>query len=385
MPDNDSKITVVIVISNLEYGGAQRQVVELANHIDASRTDLHICSFSRYVPLAALLDRSASHLHVIEKHYKFDLTVVPRLAFLLKKLKADVVHGYLFDAEIAARLAGRMAGTAAVGNSERNTDYTFKRLQLYAHRLTRRWVDFYIANSNSGARFSQRALQNAPELYYTVHNGVDTRRFAPRDGTAIRASLGLDPAEFVVGMFGSFKAQKNHPLLFEAARRVLDQHPRSRFLLVGDQLAGGLHGSDAYKLRMLELVRTLDLERHCVFAGNRTDVEELYAACDVTVLPSLFEGTPNVALESMASGVPVVATDVSDNAYVIRDGETGYLVGPGDPERLADRLLALALDPELRAAMGAKGRRRVEQEFSCSRLAEKTEAVYRDVLAACRT
>jgi glycosyltransferase involved in cell wall biosynthesis len=377
---SNDKIRVVIVVSNLEYGGAQRQIVELANHIDTGRFEFHICSLSDYVPLAALLERAESRLHIVQKHWKFDLSVVPRVASLLRKLQADIVHGYLFDAEIAARLAGRLAGTPRVGNSERNTDYRFKRRQLLAHFLTRRCVDFYIANSNSGARFSQKALQNPRERYYTVHNGVDTRRFVPGDATAVRASLGLPADEFVVGMFGSFKAQKNYPLLFEAMRIVIDRQPGTRLLLVGDELAGGLHGSDEYKQRMLVLAKELDLLPHCVFAGNRTDVEKLYSACNVTALPSLFEGTPNVALESMACGVPVVATNVSDNAYIVRDGETGYLVGLGNAEAFAERVLALARDPGLRDTMGKEGRRWVEGEFSCARLAAKTEAVYLDVL-----
>ena len=374
-----NKVTAVIAISNLEYGGAQRQVIELANNLDTSVFDLHICSLSDYVPLSASLE-DRSRLHIIRKRFKFDVGVVYRLAWLLRQLHADIVHGYLFDAEIAARLAGRIAGTRAVGNSERNTDYPYKRRQLTAYRLTRQCVDFYIANSRAGAAFNQRTLGNRPDRYYTVHNGVDTRRFAPGDGTPVRASLGLDADEFVVGMFGSFKAQKNHALLFHAMRGLLQHHTRSRLLLVGDQLAGGLHGSDDYKLRMTGLLRELDLERHCILAGNRNDVEKLYAACDVTALPSLFEGTPNVALESMACGVPVVATRVSDNAYIIRDGETGLLVDPGDAEGFAARLLELARDRDSRRSMSELGRRWVEAEFSSRRLAEKTATVYHDVL-----
>jgi glycosyltransferase involved in cell wall biosynthesis len=379
MPKNAGKITAVIVISNLEYGGAQRQVVELANNIDTDGLDLHICSLSDYVPLGALLDDRTA-LHVIQKRFKFDASVVPRLAALLRKLGADIVHGFLFDAEIAARLAGRMAGVRAVGNSERNTDYELKPLQLAAYRLTRRCVDFCVANSNAGAEFNQRVLGNPKEQYYTVHNGVDTARFRPRSGTDVRKTLGLASGDFVIGMFGSFKTQKNHPLLFEAARPVIDRNPGTKLLLVGDELAGGLHGSDQYKVRTMDLIRQLDLEQHCVFAGNRNDVEALYPACDVTVLPSLFEGTPNAVLESMACAVPVVATNVSDNAYIVRDGETGYLVPPAAAAALAGRLLTLAEDDMLRASMGARAREWVEREFSCTRLASKTTAVYRDVL-----
>lgn len=379
MPESAAKITVVVVISNLEYGGAQRQIVELANNIDSEVFDLHVCSLSDYVPLGALLD-NRSALHVIQKHFKFDVSVVPRLAGLLRKLRADIVHGFLFDAEIAVRLAGRMAGVRAVGNSERNTDYDLKSVQLAAYRLTKRCVDFCVANSNAGADFNQRVLGNPKEQYYTVHNGVDTARFRPERGTGMRRSLGLDSGDFVIGMFGSFKAQKNHPMLFEAARPVIDRHPDTKLLLVGDELAGGLHGSDEYKVRTMNLIRQLDLERHCVFAGNRDDVEALYPICDVTVLPSLFEGTPNAVLESMACAVPVVATDVSDNGYIVRDGDTGYVVPLGDAAALTDRLLALAEDQNLRHSMGKRARQWVEREFSCTRLASKTAAVYRAVL-----
>src|SRR3990170_3198054 len=87
---------IVLVIDNLEYGGAQRQVVELANHIDPSLFDVHICSLSKYVPLAERMVDRELRLHIVTKRWKYDVTVVPRLAMLLHGLKADIVHGYLF-------------------------------------------------------------------------------------------------------------------------------------------------------------------------------------------------------------------------------------------------------------------------------------------------
>jgi glycosyltransferase involved in cell wall biosynthesis len=141
-----------------------------------------------------------------------------------------------------------------------------------------------------------------------------------------------------------------------------------------------MHGSDAYKDRILTMVDDMGLREHCVFLGNRNDVELLYPACDVTVLPSLFEGTPNVALESMACAVPVVATDVSDNALVVPDGRAGFVVPLGRPELLAARVLALLSDKQERLRIGRAAREWVEQEFSTARLAEKTEAVYRETL-----
>src|SRR5690349_14936653 len=131
---SDSRLTVVQVISNLEYGGAQRQVIELANNMDADQFDVHVCSLSDYVPLVEDLHDAHHRLHVIHKRWKFDVMVVPQLARLLRDLKADVVHGYLFDAEIATRVAGRLARTPLIVGSERNTDYALKRRQLLVYR-----------------------------------------------------------------------------------------------------------------------------------------------------------------------------------------------------------------------------------------------------------
>ena len=386
MPNSQPKpaaepLRVLLVISNLEYGGAQRQVIELANAAPPSRMDVQVCTLSPYVPLASQLVDHKRRLHLITKKFKFDVSVIPRLAWLMRRLKIDVVQSYLFDAEIAVRLAGRAAGIALVVGSERNTDYRPKRRHLIAYRLTARCVDLIIANSTAGAAFNSRLLGNPPGMYRVVHNGVNTQRFAPRDRTAIRAELGLAPDEPVVGLFASFKAQKNHPLFFAAAQRILQTIPTARFLLVGDQLYGGMHGSDAYKSRMDSLVDELRIRDRCTFLGNRDDVDRLYPACDVTVLPSLFEGTPNVALESMACGVPVIATDVSDNSVIVPDGVAGFIVPIGDDAALASRVASVLGDKDLRLRMGMAARSWVEHEFSTARLSDKTETIFKDALA----
>ena len=376
-----SKTVIVQVISNFEYGGAQRQVVELANALDPARYDVHVCSLSPYVPLAAELRDADQRLHVIRKLFKFDLSVVARLARLLRKLDANIVHSYLFDADIAARLGGWLAGVEVVINSERNTDYHLKKRQLKTYRMTRGSVDRFIANSNAGADYSSRMLGHDRSMYDVVHNGVNTTRFQPSGSTEIRSELGIGDNERVVGMFASYKEQKNHPLFFKAVKLIMQRLENVRFLLVGDQLYGGMHGSDDYKVRIEGLVDELGVRDRCLFLGNQDKLERLYCACDVTVLPSLFEGTPNVVLESLACGVPVVATDVSDNSYLIPDGRVGHVVPLGDELRLCDAICGLLEDDELRRKMAAEARTWVQQEFSTSRLAEKTAKIYEAALA----
>jgi glycosyltransferase involved in cell wall biosynthesis len=370
----------LLLISDLEFGGAQRQVIELANSMDPRRFEMHVCSLSDYVPLAdGLFDRE-SRLHIIRKAHKFDIAVVSRLARLMRQLKAKVVHTFLFDAEFFGRLAGRLAGVPIIIGSERNCHYLPQKRHLWAYRLTRACNDLIIANSNAGVDFNSRTFNVPRSKYRVVHKGVDTKRFRPGDGIALRRALEIPSECGVVGMFASFKPQKNHGFLLRAARRVLDRTPNVRFLFIGDELYKGMSDSTVYKKETAELVDRLGLRQYCMFLGNCTDVENYYPVCDVTVLPSLVEGTPNVALESMACGVTVVASDVSDNAMLIPDGSVGFIVALSDEATLADRICQILQSEQLRDRLGKNARQWVIDRFSGKQLADKTASVYEEVL-----
>ena len=373
-------IVAVLAVSDLEFGGAQRQIVELVNNMDPAVCELHVCSLSDYVPLAKHMRLAEGRMNFVLRKWRFDFTVVPRLASLLNRLKADVVHSYLFDATIAARLASILARRTAVISSERNTDYKFKRKDYLALNATERWNDLTIANSRAGANFNSRVFHQPMSKYCVVHNGVDVTRFDRHDPAKIRKELGIGPKQPVIGMFASFKPQKNHLVWLAAARQVIQRVPNVMLLFVGDELYKGGSDSIEFKKSINQAVDNFGLREHCVFLGNRMDVEECYNACTLTVLPSLFEGTPNVVLESMACGVPVVASNVSDNAYIIRDGETGFVVPVNEEFALADRVSEILLKPELRQKLSDQARSWVVQEFSCRRLAEKTAAAYRQVI-----
>jgi glycosyltransferase involved in cell wall biosynthesis len=371
---------VLLLVSDLEFGGAQRQVVELANHLEYAGVEAHVCSLAGYVPLANDLREHDRRLHVVRKHGKYDLTVVPRLARLLRQLRAEVLHTFLFDADFYGRLAGRLARVPAIVGSERNTDYVPLRRHLWAYVLTRAANDLTIANSTAGANFHARTFAVPRSRIRVVHNGVNTMRFSPRARPELRRQLGAHDQDAIVGMFASFRPEKNHALWLHAAQDVRRAVPQLRLLFAGDSLYQGMSNSVAVKAEVNQLVDTLDLRGCCWFVGNRPDIESFYGICEVTVLPSRYEGTPNVVLESMACGVPVVVSNVSDNAHLVPDGRAGYVVPSGDRRQLAERIGTLLTNEPLRRAMAKEARAWVVREFSGQRLAEKTLAAYRDAL-----
>lgn len=393
----DRRIRVMLVVSGLGHGGAERQVVQLANHLDRRRFDVTVCSLSQKNPLADGLDDPQS-LVVVEKRWRFDYGTVARLADELRRRRIDVAHAFLFDADIAARIAGRKAKTPVVISSERNADYNRPRLHTMFFKLTNRRFDAMIANSHAGKRFNVRTLGIHPRRIFVVPNGVDVTRFKPEAARSLRTELNIPADAHVVGMVASFKPQKNHPMFARMAQRLLEQTPDVRFILAGGTLdAEGTSASSAmrsnarmhkasskYFVDVRRLLEPLEARGRLIMLGNRSDMPRVYNACDLTVLTSHHEGTSNVLLESMACGVPAIATDVADNRRIIPDDRIGCVVPPGDDEAMALRVRELLADCARRREMSAACRAWVEQEFANEALARRTGDLYTHLLAGKR-
>lgn len=386
-------LRVMLLTSSLEAGGAERQVVELVKTLDPARFDPLVCSLSPEVPLAESLPDRARQLVVVPKRWRFDATTIPRVAHIMREERVRLVQSFLFDADMVARLAARRAGVPAVIASERNSDYRRPLLQAICLKLTRGYVDALIANSRAGQRFTVRTLGMAESDVYVIHNGVDVTRFRPRDKAEARTGLGLPAEGLVVGMVASFKPQKNHLLFLDVARRVLDRFPEALFVCAGEPLRGAGQGAlslragtgahrnvDEYHRRVEQALQEHRLLERVRLLGKVEAVERVYNACDLTLLTSLHEGTPNVLLESMASAVPVVATAVADNAEIVPEGRAGHVVPLGDAAGMAERVSALLGDEPRRMAMGGAAREWAVREFSTTALARKTGAVYDEIL-----
>jgi len=204
-----------------------------------------------------------------------------------------------------------------------------------------------------------------------IANAIDLDRFA-KPGIGVhekKRSLQLPVDAPLIGTVGRLNEQKGYSFLIEAAALVLERLPQAYFLIVGD---GELRGS------LMEQARRLGIDSRVVFTGPRSDVEELLACMDLFVSPSLWEGLPTVIIESMASGVPVVATDIAGTRELLQDGVTGWLVPPADSRALADAILAAMASAANRADVARRGRE-VIAEYSINAVARRYEALFEDL------
>jgi glycosyltransferase involved in cell wall biosynthesis len=206
----------------------------------------------------------------------------------------------------------------------------------------------------------------------TIENAIDASIYAPSVLPArAKSTLGLDPGRLVVGYVGRLAEQKDIGCFLQAAHEVLASGATIQFVLVGE---GHLEGMARQR------VVSLGLEDHVLLTGFRTDIPQVLAALDVFVLPSLYEGMPYTLMEAMAAGRAVVATDVAGNRDLVRHGETGLLVPPGQARGLASAILHLVSAPDVRARLGNAALAAAKERTTPDQMAQQVIELYLSVL-----
>lgn len=310
-------IRVAFCITDLDVGGAERMFVELVTRLDRRRWEPRVFCLSGPGALVETLQESGIPVTCFGAKSVRNLGVIWRLVAELKKFRPELMQSFLFHANLVGRLAAWLAGVprmvCGIRVAERRS-----RLPLWLDRVTQGFVDHNVCVSRAVAMFSIHNARLKRSKISVIVNGVDYQRFAtatPMD----RASLGLTAAPLAL-FVGRLDPQKAPFVLLEAFERLIARHADWQLLFVGD---GPL------RLSMTEWVAEHRLNSNVHFAGWRPDVPELLKAADVLVLPSLWEGMPNIVLEAMAAGLPVVVSRIEGTEELIRDGETGLLATPG--------------------------------------------------------
>jgi glycosyltransferase involved in cell wall biosynthesis len=209
-----------------------------------------------------------------------------------------------------------------------------------------------------------------PEQYTKIYSGFPLEPFlTAANQPTLRARYGLQPDDFVVGKIARLFALKGHDDLFAAAPELVRRCPRLKFLLVGD---------GQWRARLAGLARAQGLEKHFVFTGlvPPAEVPALVGIMDALVHLSLREGLPRALPQALAAARPVIAYDCDGAREVCRDGQTGFLLRPGDLAGLTERLLQLAGQPALRAQMGLRGQALVRENFAVEKMVADTHALY---------
>jgi len=365
---------VAYVVDHLQIGGAQSHLLQLVRGLDRATWQPEVwTATSRPGDLAPVFEQEG----VPVRSFGIDRTLVSprtlsaaaRVARELRARDVAIVHGYLFEGNLLAALAGRMGRRPVTLVSKRSLDRYDRLDRRLAAALSNRLADRVTVNATAVRDLVAEHEWCPASKMVLIPNGVALpQRTATTPGAAERTA----PRGPVVGMVGRLGWKKGYPHALHAAAIVRAAVPGVRFDVVGD-------GDQRSELE--DLVRSLRLDETVRFLGKRRDVADLMAGFDCYVLSSVIEGMPNALLEAMALGRPVVTTSAGGSAEVVVDGESGLVVPPADPQALADAIVRVLRDPALAGRLGEAAERRVRSAFDLSAMLGSIERLYRDQLA----
>jgi len=397
------KLTVLQLIHNLDIGGAQEVVRTLVKHLASDNCTPIVCSFQDG-PLRPAIEQMGIRVEILPQR-KHSIVALPlfvadmvriwrSLASLIKRYQVDVVQTHLLTSlDFLAMLLAYTTRVQAVYWTFHSSNFEIKDPNLtrhmwllgpkrYVHRLLYRWaaplVGGYIAVSAQVGQALRDTIGGIDDKIFVISNGVDVSKYGRRraslrdemqrpEDASVAIELGVrDNTRFII-MVGTLKEGKGHCYMIEAMTLLALRYPDLDLLFVGD---GDL------RAELERQVAHANLAERIHFLGSRQDVPALLAASTIFVLPSLWEGLSMALLEAMATGLPIVASEVSGTVQALVPDEHGLLVPPGDVQALVGAIEQILSDPDQAAEMGARARQRTIAEFSAQKQADEHLALY---------
>jgi len=351
------KINLLYIITKLELGGAQQQLLELIKRLDKEK-------FNPFLFTAKdgfLMERALSQEGLTVKRSAWlDRSINPLKDFLsfieiyrfIRHNGIDFVHTHSSKAGIIGRWAAKLAGAKKIIHTvhgwsfNEHQSFFFRNFFLCLERITAAITDKLIVVCEYDLAKGLKYGIGRNSKYTIIRYGIRKEDFASRDTLSVRAELGIGGKDFVVGNISCFKPQKCVADFIRMAFLVDKAVPHVKFLLIGD-------GREREGIE--KMVDRFSLRKKLILLGWRQDIPRLLAAMDVFVLTSLWEGLPISVLEAMASGRPVVATDTGGIAEAVREGSTGFLVPCRSIEGLSQKVVFLSKEKRLREEIGKNG------------------------------
>jgi glycosyltransferase involved in cell wall biosynthesis len=371
-----AKRGVALCITDLDMGGAEQAMVDLATRLEWIHFEPIIyCLGPRpqveEASCVPALEDAGLEVQFLDAQsaWQFQPTV-RRLEALFRKQRPALVQSFLFHANLVSRLAARRAGVARVVAGVRVAER--RRWHLWADRLTSSLVDRYVCVSDAVARHSARRGGLAHDKLVVIPNGIDVTKYTDVLPVDLQM-LGATAGRRLVTYIGRLDGQKGVHWLIKTAPRWLSRLPDCDLLIVG---------KGPQQARLEASCQRLGIAARVHFVGWRPDIAEILATSHLLVLPSRWEGMPNVVLQAMASRLPVVASDAEGVRELLGPEADAQVVRYGDSQAFAEKVVKILCDQSVAADLGSKNRLRAESEFTLERVVAAYQSLWTSLLDA---
>lgn len=357
------KIKIIHIITSLNFGGAERMLLDLARGFSSEFFEIKVVTVVRGGSLEEDFKETGIEVRVFEKRGKVGLGVIWKLWRFLRHEKPDIVHTHLFGGDTWGRIAAILARVPVIISTEHNTNFDEGWVKRKLKKFLSLFTKKIVAVSEAVKNYSVSRDKIKEKKIAIIANGINLDKFS-----------GIPEKEFgdppVIGVVGRLEEQKGHKYLFEALNLI--KIIPWKLWVVGD-------GSKKNELE--RLAKDLNLRERIIFLGARKNIPEILSGIDIFAFPSLWEGLGLAALEAAAAGKPIVASRVGGIPEIISDGETGILVEPKNVKSLADGLERVLLGKIDAKEMGARAKKMVQEKFGAEKMAEAYDKLYKELLA----
>lgn len=369
-------LRVMQLVLSLVIGGTEKLVYDIVQRVDKSAVSPVICCLDSLGHFGEELQKKGYRIYVLNRNPGIDWNLIGRLKAIIRKENIDVIHAHQYTPYfygVMTLLYNRFDisfKTPKLVFTEHGRFYPDRKKikRMLANPVLSLFTDEIVTISES-TKSSLVKYENFPaSRIKVVYNGIELNQFSQKiNPFTKKQSLGLSPDTNIIGIVARLDPIKNHAMLLQAFKQVLEQIPKTYLLIVGD-------GPEEPRLKTL--AGSIGVVDKTVFLGARRDVSELLHIFDVFALSSFSEGTSVTLLEAMGASIPIVATRVGGNPEVVSDKESGYLVSNDNDQEMAKMLIKLLQDKDLRQKMGQVGQQRAYTMFSLDKMVNAYTNLY---------
>ena len=369
------KIKILQAIRQGKVGGGETHVLDLVKELDKDRFESVILSFTDG-PMVDKLKADGFKTYVVHTEKPFNYKVWSQVRKIITEENIDLIHAHGTRANSNTFYAAKKNGIPLVytvhgWSFHPDQQPVVKLIRSLSERFLVKKADQTICVSQSNLREGKSKFPMPRAL--VIVNGINQVKFNPdQEYKNVRAEFGIAGDEILVGYIARITAQKE-PLNFLRAIAKVPATEKIKFLIVGD---GDL------KVQMLQLAESLDLGQRVIFENFRDDIPAILHAIDIFCLPSLWEGLPIALLEAMAMRKAIIATAIDGTRDLVTHGKNGLLIPTSAPDAIAEAILKLASDHQLRELLGKEAGALIKAQFDIGTMTRKVEAVYQNLLPA---
>jgi len=361
-----NQIKIFHLITNLGIGGTQNGLLVNLHKLSCFGFTNIVCSVTSDSTLAADFEANDIPVYTLDMNRKSDIFAISRLSKILKKEKPDILHTYLFHANLIGTLAGRFSGIPIIVNSERIVPNKGFHRRIISRGLNK--VTHAIeTNSQANKNYICRKHNIDQNKISVILPGFELNNLDNATRVTYRKILNISQSEFLIGCFGRLDQQKGFEYAIKALSQIDYKDRKIKLIIVGEGPERSL---------LMNMVHELNLTNEVMLLGQRTDIQELMCATDLVFVPSRYEGLPRVVLEGMMAEKPIVATNVGGVSEVVEDTVNGLLVPPDDVQLMVQAISRIVHDSGFARSIAKVGMDYARTNFSQERYIKELHGFY---------